>query len=77
MVGVAVSSKVEWSEILKLYNIKEEYTEKYPYGDFYRTTLLNKEIVFFRTGTRKVNAAGATQYMINKFNSFLRESINL
>ena len=67
MIGVAVSNKAEWLEILKLYNIKEEYTEKYPYGEFYRTNLLNKDVVFFRTGSRKVNSSGATQYMINKF----------
>lgn len=67
MIGVAISSKKEWKEVLKVYNIKEEYTENYPYGAFYRTSLLNKDIVFFRTGNRKVNAAGAVQYMINKF----------
>lgn len=67
MIGIVVSDKLEWKQILDLYNINEDYIEKYPYGNFYRTIFKNKEVIFFRTGTRKVNAAGAIQYMLDKF----------
>ena len=67
MIGIAVADKLEWKQILELYNINSDYTEKYPYGEFYRTVFKNKEVVFFRTGTRKVNSAGAMQFMLDKF----------
>lgn len=67
MIGIAVADRSEWKQILELYNINSEYTEKYPYGEFYRTTFKNKEVVFFRTGTRKVHSSGAMQFMLDKF----------
>lgn len=67
MIGVLISSKKEFSELLKIYNITEEYLEKYPYGEYYRTEFRGKDIVFFRSGIRKINAAASTQYMIDKF----------
>ena len=68
MIGVVIASKVEWETLLKIYNIDDEHLEKYPYGEFYRTVFKNKDIVFFRSGIRKMNAAGAVQYMIDRFN---------
>lgn len=68
LIGVLISSKKEFNELLKIYNIGEDYLEKYPFGEYYRTEFRGKDIVFFRSGIRKINASAATQYMIDKFN---------
>lgn len=68
LIGVLISSKKEFNELLKIYNIGEDYLEKYPFGEYYRTEFRGKEIVFFRSGIRKINASAAAQYMIDKFN---------
>ena len=68
LIGVLISSKKEFNELLKIYNIGEDYLEKYPFGEYYRTEFRGKDIVFFRSGIRKINASAAAQYMINKFN---------
>lgn len=67
MIGVVVASKLEWKTLLEIYNIDDSNLEKYPYGEFYRTIFQNKDIVYFRCGIRKINAAAAVQYMIDKF----------
>lgn len=67
MIGIFVTDKREWHEIIKLYNISNNYLEKYPYGEFYRTTFKNKDVVFFRSNTRKICVSGALQFMIDKF----------
>ena len=67
MIGVFVASKAEWDVLINIYNITEDYLEKYPYGEFYRTNFRGKDIVYFKGGVRKINAAASTEYMINKF----------
>lgn len=68
MIGVLISSKAEFNELLKVYNIEDNHLEKYPYGEYYKTEFRGNELVFFRSGIRKVNASSALQYMIDKFN---------
>lgn len=68
LIGVLISSKKEFNELLKIYNIGEDYLEKYPFGEYYRTEFRGKDIVFFRSGIRKINASASAQYMIDKFN---------
>ena len=75
MIGVVVASKIEWDEIINIYKIPEELIDKYPFGDYFRTSIYNKEIVFFRTLGRKSLASASTQYMIDKFN--LEKVINV
>lgn len=67
MIGVLVASKKEWDVLLNIYNISDDNLEKYPYGEFYRTIFQNKDVVFYRSGVRKVLSSSATQYMIDKF----------
>lgn len=67
MIGVLIASKAEWKVLLKIYNITDEYLEKYSYGEYYRTKFNNKDIVFFRSGVRKINVGASLQYMIDKF----------
>ena len=68
MIGVVIAAKTEWKTLLEIYNIDDTHLEKYPYGDFYKTKFNNKDVIFFRCGIRKINASGAVQYMIDKFN---------
>ncbi len=75
MIGVLIASKSEWKILLDIYNITEEYLENYLYGEYYRTKFNNKDIVFFRTGVRKINASAALQYMIDKFD--IKKVINI
>ena len=67
MIGVVVTSKIEWEALLKVYDIGEEFTEKYPFGEYYRTTIYDKEVILFRCPGRKVLSSSAVQYMIDKF----------
>ena len=67
MIGVVVASKLEWKTLLEIYGIDDSNLEKYPYGEFYRTIFRNKDIVFFRSGARKVNVSASVQYMIDRF----------
>lgn len=67
MIGVLIASKEEFKVLLEVYNIGDNSLEKYPYGEYYRTTFHNKDIVFFRSGSRKTMASGSVQYMIDKF----------
>ena len=68
MIGVVVTSKNDFEALLKVYDIDINFTEKYPYGEYYRTTIYDKEIVLFRCPGRKVLSSAAVQYMIDKFN---------
>lgn len=68
MIGVLIASKAEFKVLLNIYNISNDHLENYPYGEFYKTNFHNKDIVFFRSGSRKVNASSSVQYMIDKFN---------
>lgn len=68
MIGIMLTSKIEFENLLDLYNITSDYLNSYPFGEYYKTTINNKEVVFFRSNSRKVSASAATQYMIDKFN---------
>lgn len=65
--GVIITTRIEWEEVLKIYNIVDERIIKYPYGEYFILNIYNKEILFFRCGGRKVLASASTQYMIDKF----------
>ena len=68
MIGVIVTSKIEWEALLKVYEIDKELTNSYIYGEYYKTSIYNKEVLLFRSIGRKAMASGAVQYMIDKFN---------
>ena len=65
LIGVLISSKKEFNELLKIYNIGEDYLEKYPFGEYYRTEFRGKDIVFFRSGIRKINASAVCAQSVN------------
>ena len=68
MIGVIVTSKIEWDALLKVYGIDKDLTDSYTYGDYYKTSIYNKEVLLFRSLGRKAMASAAVQYMIDKFN---------
>ena len=68
MIGVLVTSKIEWDALLKVYDIDKDLTDSYIYGDYYKTSIYNKEVLLFRSIGRKAMSASSVQYMIDKFN---------
>ena len=42
MIGVLVTSKIEWDALLKVYDIDKDLTDSYIYGDYYKTSIYNK-----------------------------------
>ncbi len=68
MIGILVTSKIEWEALLKVYEIDSNLTDKYIYGDYYKTNIYNKDVLLFRSIGRKAMSSAAVQYMIDKFN---------
>ena len=68
MIGVLVTSKIEWDSLLKVYEIDSSLTDKYIYGEYYKTSIYNKEVLLFRSLGRKAMSSASVQYMIDKFN---------
>ena len=68
MIGVLVTSKIEWDALLNVYGIDKSLTDKYIYGDYYKTSIYNKDVLLFRSLGRKAMASASVQYMIDKFN---------
>ena len=63
MKAICITAKREWNYLLKYKNLNIEDCNSYPYGEYF----IENQILFFRTGVRKTNSAGAVQYMICKF----------
>lgn len=68
MIGVLVTSKIEWDALLKVYEIDKSLTDSYIYGDYYKTKIYSRDVLLFRSLGRKAMASAAVQYMIDKFN---------
>ena len=68
MIGVMVTSKIEWDALLEVYEIDKNLTDRYTYGEYYKTRIYNKEVLLFRGLGRKSLAVASLQYMIDKFN---------
>ena len=67
MIGVVISTKLEFKTLKQIYNISDDILLEYPFGEYYKTKFNNKEIIFFRCGIGKINASASIQYMIDKF----------
>lgn len=68
MIGISVAAKKEWEVVLDKYNINIEDCKKYPFGEYFITSIYDREVIFYRCGVRKMNCSAATQYMIDHFN---------
>lgn len=65
MIGVIVASNKEWEFVINYYSdidIRESL-----YGSYFIKIINNKEVIFFKTGSRKIRSAGATQYLIDHY----------
>ena len=49
MIGVLVTSKIEWDSLLRVYEIDKSITDSYIYGDYYKTKIYNKDVLLFRS----------------------------
>ena len=67
MIGISIATKWEYEATLKYFSVKNNERFGYPYGEYFIRTINDTEIVFYRTGVRKVNGVGGNQYMISKF----------
>jgi adenosylhomocysteine nucleosidase len=64
--AVIVSANMEWKAVKKYY--PDESYQKSVWGEYFFKKVGNQKILFFHEGWGKVAAAGATQYVIDKFN---------
>jgi adenosylhomocysteine nucleosidase len=64
--AVIVSANMEWAALKKVYP-KEDY-KKSVWGEYFYKKIGKQDILFFHEGWGKVSAAGATQYVIDRFN---------
>ena len=68
MIGISIAAKKEWEATLNYFGLNHEECEKYPFGEYFKKIIDNKEVVFYLGGVRKMNASASTQYMIDNFN---------
>lgn len=68
MIGVSVADSSEWKVVIDYFNIKESKCKKFPFGEYFKINLYDKELLFYRCGVRKVKSSASTQYMIDNFN---------
>jgi adenosylhomocysteine nucleosidase len=57
---------MEWEALKKVY--PEENYRNSPWGEYFNKKIQDQNVLFFQEGWGKVSAAGATQYIIDKFN---------
>lgn len=67
MIGISIATKWEWDATLAYFSKKSETCIRYPFGEYFKTKMADKELIFYFTNTRKVNSAAANQYMICNF----------
>ena len=68
MVGISIANSNEWETTLKYFNKSNEECESFPFGEYFKTVINNKEVIVYRCNVRKVASAASTQYMIDHFN---------
>jgi len=68
MIGISVAESNEWETTLKYFNVNHIACNKFPFGEYFNTTINNKEVLIYRSYIRKVASAASTQYMIDHFN---------
>ncbi|WP_270182291.1 5'-methylthioadenosine/S-adenosylhomocysteine nucleosidase family protein [Alkalihalobacillus sp. CinArs1] len=68
MIGISIATKWEYEATVEYFGIKDDERVGYPYGEYFKRTINDTELVFYSTGVRKVNGVGGNQYMISRFN---------
>jgi adenosylhomocysteine nucleosidase len=64
--AVIISADMEWKAVKK--QLPEEHYQTSVWGEFFFKKIHDQEVLFFHEGWGKVAAAGATQYVIDKYN---------
>ena len=67
MIGISVANSDEWETTLKHFNKSHEECSKFPFGEYFKTKINDKDVVVYRCYIRKVASAASTQYMIDFF----------
>ena len=47
MIGISIAAKKEWEATLNYFGLIHEECEKYPFGEYFKKIIDNKEVVFF------------------------------
>lgn len=68
MIGISIAAKKEWESVLDKLNINIDKCNTFPFGEYFKTNIYGKEVIFYRCGVRKMNCSAATQYMIDHYN---------
>src|ERR1700722_5536337 len=63
--AVLISANAEWRVVKPLFPAASMQTS--PYGEYFFTDIDHERALFFHEGWGKVAAAGATQYVIDRF----------
>lgn len=53
MIGISIAAKKEWEATLNYFGLNHEECEKYPFGEYFKKIVDNKEVVFYLGGVRK------------------------
>lgn len=64
--AIIVSANAEWNAVKKIY--PHEHYMNSVWGEYFYKDIQGNELLFFHEGWGKVSAAGATQYLIDRFN---------
>ncbi|MCC5802009.1 5'-methylthioadenosine/S-adenosylhomocysteine nucleosidase family protein [Rossellomorea vietnamensis] len=67
MIGISIATKWEYEATLEYFGVKDHERFVYAYGEYFKRTMNDTELVFYSTGVRKVNGVGGNQYMISSF----------
>ncbi|HVN58133.1 MAG TPA: 5'-methylthioadenosine/S-adenosylhomocysteine nucleosidase [Bacteroidales bacterium] len=63
--AVLISANAEWKSLKKVFPAEE--LRQSPWGEYFYKKIGNQDVLFFHEGWGKVSAAGATQYVIDRY----------
>jgi adenosylhomocysteine nucleosidase len=66
-IGIQICSGTEWRAAKPRLAVPLDRVQTFPYGEFFRSTVAGRELVFFHSRRTKTRAAGACQYAIDRW----------
>jgi len=63
--AVLISANAEWREVRKYF--ASAMPEKSPYGEWFEQTVAGHRVLFFHGGWGKIDAAGSTQFVVDRW----------
>ena len=67
MTGIGIATELEWQATLDYFEKNNSDCEKYPFGEYFKISISEKEVLIYYSGNRKVSCSAAAQYIIDKF----------